>query len=74
MAHLNRNMPNALRVVCKGGLEDKVGGACVAAKAVYPYFQNYDNLMLPCLIEFCRRTGRPPLEVREWLMNRVEQR
>ena len=74
MAHLNRNMPNVLRAVCKGGLEDKVGGACVAAKAVYPYFQNYDNLMLPCLLEFCRRAGRPPLEVREWLMNRVEQR
>ena len=62
----NRDMPNCLRAVCREGL-----AACVvrgrrlgmAAQIVIEYldYTNYDDLMLPCLLDFCRRTGRAPL-------------
>ena len=77
MARLNRDMPHALRAVCEGGLKETLGGAGMIAQIAHPYvqsYQSYDHLMLPCLLEFCRRAGRAPLEVMWRMMNRIEQR
>ena len=76
MAHLNRDMPYVLRAVCKGGLKATLGGAGVIVQIARPYvqsYQAYDHIMLPCLLEFCRRAGRAPLEVMRRMMNRIEQ-
>ena len=53
---MNRDAPNCLRAVCRGGLRTELG---MTAMVVYSYFQNWDNIVLPCVLDLCRRTGRP---------------
>jgi hypothetical protein len=62
----NRDMPNCLRALCREGLAAGVVRGRrlgMAAQIVLEYFggKNYDDLMLPCLLDFCRRAGRAPL-------------
>ena len=64
---MNRDVPNCLRVVCRGGLLSAELG--MAARVVYSYFQNWDDLVLPCVLDLCRRTGRPFVDRMHAAMN-----
>jgi hypothetical protein len=66
----NRDMPNCLRAVCRGGLAAVVVRGRrlgTAAQIVLEYFggKNYDDLVPPCVLDFCRRAGRPVMKRQE---------
>ena len=63
---MNRDVPNCLRAVCRGGLSAELG---MTAMVVYSYFQNWDNIVLPCVLDLCRRTGRPFIDRMHAAMN-----
>jgi len=66
----NRDMPNCLRALSRGGLAAGVVRGRrlgMAAQTVLEYFggKNYDDLVPPCLLDFCRRAGRPVMKPEE---------